>query len=91
MVVSDCDAYAPDDVKAARAVLEELAELFSDMSDDLVLVGGWVPPLLTMGADEEHVGSRHFGASSAARSQTKGTASLRASSIRGSRFRARAR
>jgi hypothetical protein len=56
-VVSDREDYTPADVIAARAVLVMVAELFQDLSDELVLVGGWVPPLLIAGAEDEHVGS----------------------------------
>lgn len=48
--------YTAEAVSAARTVLIELTHLLGQYRDDIVLVGGWVPPLL-LGEATEHVGS----------------------------------
>ena len=48
--------YAEEAVEAARSVMIELTHLLGEYRDDIVIVGGWVPPLL-LGHDAEHVGS----------------------------------
>lgn len=47
--------YSEGQKEAARRVLVELANLFSEYKDDIRVVGGWVPDL--MFPDEGHVGS----------------------------------
>lgn len=49
--------YTEAAVSAAKSVLVELAHLFGEYRDDIVLIGGWVPELLIQGAPEPHVGS----------------------------------
>ena len=49
--------YPDHAVQAARAVLLELAHLFGSYSDDIVLVGGWVPELLLSSEKAPHIGS----------------------------------
>jgi hypothetical protein len=48
--------YVEDAVEAARSVMIELTHLLGEYRDDIVIIGGWVPPLL-LGHDAEHVGS----------------------------------
>jgi hypothetical protein len=55
MVVSTTD-YPPDAVEAAKSVLVELVHVLGEYRDDMVIVGGWVPPLL-MPDSSGHVGS----------------------------------
>jgi len=47
--------YTKDAVEAARSVLLEVVRLLGEYSDDIVIVGGWVPELLIPQA--RHVGS----------------------------------
>ena len=56
MVVTRRD-YSRHAVEAARSVLLELAHLLGEYSDDMVLVGGWVPELLLDAKQTPHVGS----------------------------------
>jgi hypothetical protein len=49
--------YTEGAVEAAKTVLIELTHLLSEYRDDVVLVGGWIPPLLLTDATETHVGS----------------------------------
>ena len=55
MVESTAD-YPPDAVEAAKSVLVELVHILGEYRDDMVVVGGWVPPLL-MPDSRGHVGS----------------------------------
>ncbi len=55
MVNSRAD-YPPDAVEAAKSVLVELVHILGEYRDDMVIVGGWVPPLL-MPDSTGHVGS----------------------------------
>ncbi len=55
MVKSTAD-YPPDAVEAAKSVLVELVHVLGEYRDDMVIVGGWVPPLL-MPDSSGHVGS----------------------------------
>ena len=55
MVNSRAD-YPPDAVEAARSVLVELVHILGEYRDDMVIVGGWVPPLL-LADSTGHVGS----------------------------------
>lgn len=55
MVKSTSD-YPPDAVGAAKSVLVELVHILGEYRDDMVVVGGWVPPLL-MPDSSGHVGS----------------------------------
>ncbi len=55
MVKSTVD-YPPDAVEAAKSVLVELVHILGEYRDDMVIVGGWVPPLL-MPDSSGHVGS----------------------------------
>jgi len=55
MVTSRAD-YPPDAVDAAKSVLVELVHILGEYRDDMVIVGGWVPPLL-MPDSVGHVGS----------------------------------
>jgi len=55
MVKSAAD-YPPDAVEAAKSVLVELVHILGEYRDDMVIVGGWVPPLL-MPDSSGHVGS----------------------------------
>ena len=55
MVKSRAD-YPPDAVAAAKSVMVELVHILGEYRDDMVVVGGWVPPLL-MPDSEGHVGS----------------------------------
>ena len=48
--------YRADAVDAARAAMIELTHLLGEYRDDIVVVGGWVPPLL-VGESAQHVGS----------------------------------
>lgn len=48
--------YAEEAVEAARSVMIELTHLLGEYRDDIVIVGGWVPPLL-LGHEAKHVGS----------------------------------
>ncbi len=48
--------YPPDAVEAAKSVLVELVHVLGEYRDDMVIVGGWVPPLLMPGSTG-HVGS----------------------------------
>jgi len=56
MVTASRD-YTSEAVEAARSVLVELAHLLGEYRDSIVLVGGWVPPLLLGQHGEDHVGS----------------------------------
>ena len=49
--------YLPESVEAARSVLVELVHLLGAYSDDIVLVGGWVPLLLLPQSRDPHIGS----------------------------------
>ena len=49
--------YTGIGVEAARAVLLELAHLLRQYRDDIVVIGGWVPPLLFADALLPHTGS----------------------------------
>lgn len=55
MAMSQSD-YPPDAVEAAKSVLVELVHVLGEYRDDMVIVGGWVPPLL-MPESTGHVGS----------------------------------
>ncbi len=55
MAISRSD-YPPDAVEAAKSVLVELVHVLGEYRDDMVIVGGWVPPLL-MPDSTGHVGS----------------------------------
>lgn len=55
MVKSTAD-YPPDAVEVAKSVLVELVHVLGEYRDDMVIVGGWVPPLL-MPDSSGHVGS----------------------------------
>lgn len=55
MVKSAAD-HPPDAVQAAKSVLVELVHILGQYRDDMVVVGGWVPPLL-MPDSRGHVGS----------------------------------
>lgn len=48
--------YPPDAVEAAKSVLVELVHILGEYRDDMIIVGGWVPPLLMPGSSG-HVGS----------------------------------
>lgn len=48
--------YSPNEVQAAYAVLVELGELFKDLQDKMVIIGGFVPWLLLEGPPD-HVGT----------------------------------
>ncbi len=49
--------YNQREVDACKSVLIELVHLLGQHKDALVLVGGWVPPLLYGNSAHEHVGS----------------------------------
>ncbi len=49
--------YVAEAVGAAHAVLIELMHLLGDYREDIVLIGGWVPPMLIRSASRPHVGS----------------------------------
>ena len=49
--------YPEHAVQAARAVLLELAHLFTSYGDEIVVVGGWVPELLLSSEKAPHIGS----------------------------------
>lgn len=49
--------YNQREVEACKSVLIELVHLLGQHKDALVLVGGWVPPLLYSNSAHEHVGS----------------------------------
>jgi hypothetical protein len=55
-VVRTTSDYPPDAVEAAKSVLVELVHILGEYRDDMVVVGGWVPPLL-MPDSRGHVGS----------------------------------
>ncbi|MCE5190193.1 MAG: hypothetical protein LLG08_00180 [Actinomycetia bacterium] len=48
--------YPADAVEAAKSVLVELVHVLGEYRDDMVIVGGWVPPL-PMPGSTGHVGS----------------------------------
>ena len=52
--------YNQREVDACKSVLIELVHLLGQHKDALVLVGGWVPPLLYSNSAHEHVGSIHI-------------------------------
>jgi len=49
--------YDSRQVQAARRVLVDLGQVLAAFQDCLVVVGGWVPDLLILEAEEAHVGS----------------------------------
>jgi predicted nucleotidyltransferase len=49
--------YDSRQVEAARRVLIDLGQVLASFQDCLVVVGGWVPDLLILNAEEAHVGS----------------------------------
>jgi len=49
--------YTEEIVEAARSVLLEVIRILGEYRDNIVLIGGWVPELLLIGAQEKHVGS----------------------------------
>jgi hypothetical protein len=55
-VVRSASDYPPDAVEAAKSVLVELVHILGEYRDDMVVVGGWVPPLL-IPESRGHVGS----------------------------------
>lgn len=55
-MVSSTSDYPPDAVEAAKSVLVELVHILGEYRSDMVVVGGWVPPLL-MPEGRDHVGS----------------------------------
>jgi hypothetical protein len=56
-MVTGTHDYTADAVAAARSVLLELAHLLAEYRESIVLVGGWVPPLLIPECASLHVGS----------------------------------
>lgn len=55
-MVKSMNDYPLDAVEAAKSVLVELVHILGEYRDDMVIVGGWVPPLL-MPNSSGHVGS----------------------------------
>jgi len=49
--------YTAEMTKAARSVLIELFRLLGEYRNDIVVIGGWVPEILLLGADKPHIGS----------------------------------
>ena len=50
--------YGEREVAAAKRVLVDLGQVLgSFLTESVVVVGGWVPDLLLIGAGERHVGS----------------------------------
>ena len=50
--------YGEREVAAARRVLVDLGQVLgSYLRESVVVVGGWVPDLLIVGAEEPHIGS----------------------------------
>jgi hypothetical protein len=49
--------YTAEAIEACKSVLIELVHLLGEFRDHMVLVGGWVPPLLLAQAPEPHVGT----------------------------------
>jgi hypothetical protein len=49
--------YNSRQVQAARRVLIDLGQVLAAFQDCLVVVGGWVPDLLILEAEEAHIGS----------------------------------
>lgn len=49
--------YGRREVEACKSALVELVHLLGEFRDSMVLVGGWVPPLLYPAAANTHVGS----------------------------------
>jgi hypothetical protein len=51
------DDYSDRQIEAAHRVLVDLGQVLAKFEDCLVVVGGWVPDLLLVDADEPHIGS----------------------------------
>ncbi len=49
--------YTAEAIEACKSVLIELVHVMGEFRDQIVLVGGWVPPLLFAGAPEAYVGT----------------------------------
>jgi hypothetical protein len=49
--------YSDEIVEAARSVQLEVIRILGEYQDDIVIVGGWVPELLILDAEEKHIGS----------------------------------
>lgn len=49
--------YSARQVEAARRVLVDVGQVLAQFGDCLVIVGGWVPDLLLIDAEEPHIGS----------------------------------
>ena len=49
--------YRAEAVQAAKSVVIEIFHLLREYSDDVVLVGGWIPELMLSGAERAHIGS----------------------------------
>jgi hypothetical protein len=49
--------YGEREVEACKSVLVELIHVLGEFKDSMVLVGGWVPPLLYPKDARDHVGS----------------------------------
>lgn len=49
--------YNQDQCIACQSVLVEVIHLLGDYTDDIAVIGGWVPSLLLPGATETHVGT----------------------------------
>ena len=49
--------YGEREVNACKSVLIELAHLFGEIKDNVVIVGGWIPALLLPQSDDPHIGS----------------------------------
>jgi hypothetical protein len=51
------ESYSKREVEACKSVLLEILHVLGEHRDSIVLVGGWVPPLLYPQAANQHVGS----------------------------------
>ncbi len=52
--------YSDEIVEAARSVQLEVMRILGEYQDDIVIVGGWVPELLILDAEEKHSGTISF-------------------------------
>lgn len=49
--------YGQRELNACKAVLLELVQLFGEIKDEMVIIGGWTPTFILPQSDDPHVGS----------------------------------
>ena len=49
--------YTPREVEACKSVIIEVVQMFGEIKDDIVIIGGWIPALLLPQQTDPHIGS----------------------------------